>query len=332
MRRVTARDVAELAGCSVSAVSLVVNGRSSGRINPVLLERITTAIRELGYIPNASARDLVTQKPSNIAFLCPDITNPFFGEVFKGVIRATDGRFGVDLRVQSHGEAYGPQTVSEVQVNNLAGLILAGPSSEVLENYVSTCPTLIIDAPSMSEGIASIELDLVSASRQLAEHLVGLGHREIVYIDLAVQKRTFELRYESLVETLAARGVRLSRRVEVATMTVASAQQAFAAHAEQWRADGVTAIVCADDVLAYGVVAGARAQGIDLPGQFSLASYNDVPYSRLLNPALTSVAFGALHVGETAGMALLKLIDGLGADHSMLPTVLMARESTASLR
>ncbi len=332
MKRITARDVAEYVGCSVSAVSLVVNGHHEGRINQELRERILQAVELLNYRPNESARNLATRSPSNIALVCPDIRNPFFGELFHGLAQSLRGSFGVDLRVGPEGADYDASTVRSAQAGDIGGIVLANPSQEVLSSFQATCPTVLVDSPDSQLDIVRVDLDTISAARQLAEHLLERGHRRVGYVDLRRSKDTFVQRRKSLAATLEAGGGQLRAIVSAPDITISSGVDAFRSIWPAWQSDEITAIVCADDVLAFGVVSGARQSGISIPGELSIASFNDIPFSELLEPSLTSVHLAAFDVGHEAGLKVLDLIQGGSPESVVLATELRIRASTGQAR
>jgi len=329
MTRATARDVAELAGCSVSAVSLVVNGRDAGRITDPLRARILAAVAELDYRPNESARTLAVRRPSTVAFVCPDIRNPFYGELFHGLVEGLRGRFGVDLRVGTGGGDYGIDEVRDAQAANIAGLVLANPSSQTLAAFRPTCPTLLVDSPGSTASIARVDIDIEAATRDLAAHLLALGHTRIAYLDVHPDKDTFTFRRRSLAAHLSAGGATIVGETDAADISVGAAETAFTSAWPEWDERDVTAVVTADDVLAYGVYAGARAAGVGIPSRLSVASFNDIDFSALVEPPLTSVSFDARGVGATAARELLALIDGGTAATTRVATSLVIRPSTA---
>ncbi|MFJ6900602.1 LacI family DNA-binding transcriptional regulator [Streptomyces hokutonensis] len=329
MKRTTARDVAALAGCSVSAVSLVVNGHADGRIKDELRQRIIDAVEQLHYRPNGSARDLARQMPSNVGFLCPDVSNPFFGQVYTGALGGLRGQFGLDLRVQAHGQDYDLETVRSIQAGNLAGLILAGPADTVIDGFQPTCPTVVIDTPASRTALTTVELDLAGASQQIANHLASLSHRHIAYIDLDNAKSTFVIRRRALADALAEHGSKLADVQAAPHMTTDAGRDLVRMNWDRWIKMGISAIVCADDVLAYGVLAATRELGVSVPQDMSLASYNDLAFSQLLDPALTSVDFNAQQLGRTAANMLLNIMSGTEPFSVCMPTQLHARASTA---
>lgn len=328
IKRVTASDIAKHVGCSVSAVSLVVNDRYEGRISPALSARILTAIELMAYRPNQSARNLATQSQSTIALVCPDIRNPFFGELFHGLAEALRGYYGVGLMVGPEGADYDISTVQTAQAGNIGGLVLAIPSNEVLAAFRPTCPTVLVDSPGHLTDAVRVNIDTLSGAKQLASHLVHRGHKRVGYVDLGRSKETFTQRRESLAEALKSGGSELCAMTSATDITISSGTQAFRSIWPAWKQDKITAIVCADDMLAYGVVKGARQSGVSVPGELSIASFNDLPFSELLEPALTSVHMSAFEVGREAGDKILRLSRGEEVDSILMVTKLQIRAST----
>jgi len=332
MKRVTSRDVAEYVGCSVASVSLVVNGQHEGRISKQLHARILNAINVLDYRPNQSARSLATRTPSNVVLVCPDVRNPYFGDVYHGIVESLAGRYGVDLRVGPGGADYDSVTVREAQAGNIAGLVLANPSHDVLNSFHGTCPTVLIDSPDAPAPYDRVDIDIRGASQQIAEHLTTLGHRSIAYLDVSRSKDTFEQRREALRSSLRANGADLVATALAGELSVAEGSSVFRSVWPEWDALGVTGVVCADDILAFGVVGEAHSLGIPIPERLSVAGYNDIAFARLLNPPLTSITFDGEKLGRLAGKKLLDAIQGQRSGNVTMQTHLQARASTAQAR
>lgn len=327
--RATARDVAELAGCSVATVSLVVNGKSAGRVTPVTEQRVLAAVRELDYRVNTTASSLATRERTTVAFVSPDPTNPFFSLVVDGLADALDDRLSLTLLVPSHGDDYDPSTVRRALAGDLAGLVLVSPGRALLDDFTPTSPTVLLDGGGPREGLATIDLDLDSAATEIAEHLVGLGHTRAAYIGIARDKASLYRRRDALAIELAARGASLAvDDVLVPRMASELAEQGFESVHRAWRDAGVTAVVCGDDLLAYGVLSAAARLGISVPEELSILGFNDLPFSSMLAPSLTSVALMPRELGRRAAVALSALLAGGAAGAELLPTRLMLRGST----
>jgi DNA-binding LacI/PurR family transcriptional regulator len=331
-RRITARDVAMEVGCSVSSVSLVVSGKAEGRVRQETQDAIHAAIARLGYRLNTTASALASGTALGVGFLSPDPTNPFFSMVLDGLGDALADRYALSVLVPTGGADYDRGTVRRALAGDFAGLILASPSERLLDDFVPTCPTILLDAGGPVNGLASIDVDLTDALAELAAHLTDLGHRRIAYLGFRREKASVQGRRHQLATALQQRGAVLDpTTVELTELTESAAEAAFAGTWPVWRANGVTAIVCGDELFAYGVLRSCRAQGISVPGDLSLVGFDNLPYSSLIDPPLTSVDLSARELGRTAGEALLDLVStGRSPVSSRVAATLVVRSSTAA--
>lgn len=311
VRRTNAQDVATRVGCSTAAVSLVMNGRDAGRVSARLREEILQAVEDLGYRTHPGARALATGTSQRVALVCPDLRNAFFAELFHGALDGVGARFEVEIVVGREGHDYDDATVRFAQHGEVAGVILAGPSRAVVDGLEATLPVVVVDAAESGERrFPAIDLDLEAAGALLAEHLCDLGHQVIGYLDSAQDKATYHRRRDSLAAAARRRGAAVVVGEETAEQDFASAGAAFLANRRQWQDAGVTALVCAEERLTFGALQAAKASGVLVPAELSLAGFDDTPYATLVEPALTSVRFDAHELGRRAGRALADLIDG----------------------
>lgn len=330
-RRATARDVAERAGCSSSTVSLVFNGKDAGRVSPQLRALIYSAAAELGYRVNTTASALARGQLESIGFVSPDPTNPFFSMVLEGLTQSLASTFSLTVLMPERGEDYDLKTVQRALAGNLAGLILASPGAQFLESFVPTCPTVILDAGGLGGTMPSIDLDVRSAVGELADYLASLGHTRVAYVGVTRDKKaSLQHRREELQAGLLRHGSGLAvDDLMLDGLKIDDAFQGFSRIWPAWSAAGVTAVVCGDDLHAFGVLRAARSLGLEVPGDLSLVGFNDIPYSEFSAPALSSVNLFATRLGEE-GAALLReyIRTGRAPESVVLPSVLVVREST----
>lgn len=333
-RRVaTARDVAERVGVSTATVSLVVNGKAEGRVTAATEQRVWAAVRELDYRVHAGASRLASGNPGNVVFVSPDPTNPFFSLLLEGLLDGLDARLSLNLAAPRGGDDYDPAAVRRALSGDVAGLVLASPGDEALRELRPGRPTVVIDSGSRPDGIASIDVDIPAAARMLAEHLAELGHRRLAYVGVDRAKPTLRKRREQLGRLLGARGAFFAvPDVAVERMSMDDAHQAASAVVESWRDAGVTAVVCADDLLAFGTVRAARERGLTVPGDLSVAGFNDMPYAGMVTPSLTSVDLRARDLGRGTALLLHEVIWGKGPSRAQLQPRLSVRESTGPAR
>jgi len=330
-RRVTARDVAAEVGCSVSTVSLVVSGKAGGRVRQEVQEAVHDAIARLGYRLNTTASALASGTALGVGFLSPDPTNPFFSMVLDGLGEALGDRYALNVLVPTGGADYDRGTVRRALAGDFAGLVLASPGERLLDDFVPTCPTILLDAGGPVGALSSVDVDLTDAMSELADHLTGLGHRRIAYLGFRREKASVQGRRHQLATALQERGAVLDpTAVELPELTEAAAQTAFTDVWPDWRANGVTAVVCGDELFAYGVLRSCRANGVRVPDDLSLVGFDNLPFSSLIDPPLTSVDLNARALGVAAGRALLDLVGtGTPPVSRTLAATLVVRSSTA---
>jgi DNA-binding LacI/PurR family transcriptional regulator len=333
-RRATARDVAERAGRSLSTVSLVINGKDRGRVAATTRDRVLAAAAELGYRLNTTASALARGERDSIGFVSPDPTNPFFSMVLEGLARTVDSTLAVTVLIPDRGEDYDLRTVQRALAGNLAGLILASPGTRMLEDFVPTCPTVLLDAGGSAGALPSIDLDIRPAARELADYLVCLGHERVAYVGVSRDKASLQHRREELAEGLAHHTASLAAEdLVLSELTIDAACHGFRAVWPAWEAAGVTAVVCGDDLYAYGVMRACRSLGLRIPEQVSLVGFGDLPYSQLTAPALSTVNLFATELGiKAAGLLQEYVTTGQPPESTMLATSLVVRESTGPAR
>lgn len=329
-RRATARDVAERAGRSLSTVSLVINGKDRGRVAAATRDRVLAAAAELGYQLNSTASALARGERDSVGFVSPDPTNPFFSMVLEGLAPNVGSGLAVTVLMPERGEDYDLATVQRALAGNLAGLILASPGTRLLDNFVPTCPTVILDAGGSAGTVPSIDLDVRSSARDLADYLVSLGHERVAYVGVSRDKASLQHRREELAAGLArhAAGLVVDDLV-LDELTIGAAFGGFRSVWPAWSSAGVSAVVCGDDLYAYGVMRACRALRVRIPDDVSLVGFGDLPYSELTAPSLSTVNLFATELGTNAAELLHDyLTSGQPPRSTVLATSLVVREST----
>jgi DNA-binding LacI/PurR family transcriptional regulator len=329
----TARDVALAAGVSTATVSLVVNDKADGRVTPETRERVWAAIRDLDYRVHVAASRLATGNPGTVVFVSPDPTNPFFSMLLDGLLDGLDESLSLSLAAPRGGDDYDPLTVRRAQTSDTAALVLASPGDELVRSLRPVRPTVLIDAGVRVTGMSGIDIDVVDGGRLLADHLVSLGHRRLAYLTVDRDKRTLRRRRDSLGARLRERGAEFSvPDTGVARMAMEPAYRAALAALDGWRAAGVTAVVCADDLLAFGVLRATQELGLAVPADLSIAGFNDVPYAAMVTPSLTTVDLRARELGHGTAVLLSELLTGADPSWGELTPRLQVRESTGPAR
>lgn len=330
-RRVTAAMVAEHAGVSTATVSLVANGKTLGRVSAANEAKVLDSIRKLGYVIDEIGSSLSRGVSTTIIMVAPDISNPFFAKVIAGVRSALGSNYQLLLSVTDAGQLPSAADTRRLLGLRPAGLLVDAPDPSFLEELSATGPLVLLDAPGFGEDVPAVNLDVAQGARDLAAHLAAAGHTKVAYLDGITGTTTFELRRIAFLEAAASLGMIVPDGAQTATtIDVGLAADAFAKAWPEWKRAGITAVVCATDTHAYGVLQEARVAGISIPGELAVTGFDDLPYSANSNPGLTSVNLPAELLGRRAAEQLLKLINGEDLETPLLTldSSLMVRGST----
>lgn len=327
--RPTSRDVAQAAGVSQAAVSLVLGDKWRGRVSAATAERVREAARELGYRPNLAARNLRLGHTRTVLLVVPALTTEFFAGVYTGAARvAARHGFGVVLypSPQGIGPARNPFASAQAALDGVIASSMAADALTAIRG--DQLPLVMLDSdPAGSIGGATVNLDIADGVRQVAEHLLGLGHRRFLHLAADIASWTFEVRAHELATRLAGtpgtslRTVRAPISIDAART---AAETALAAQGPR-----PTAIICDDDKLAAGAYKAVRRLGLRIPDDISVTGLDDLALATAIDPELTTVRLDAELFGERGMQALLAVLEGREPEEGGIPVQLVVRGSTA---
>ncbi|MFR9792100.1 LacI family DNA-binding transcriptional regulator [Streptomyces sp. MB22_4] len=330
--RPTSRDVAHAAGVSQAAVSLVLGDKWRGRVSEATAERVRQAARALDYRPNLAARNLRLGRTRTVLLVVPALTTEFFAGVYTGAARvAAQHGFGVVLypSPEGIGPARDPFASAQAALDGVLASSMAADALTAIRG--DRLPLVMLDSdPTGSPGAATVNLDIADGIRQVADHLLGLGHRRILHLAADVPSWTFEARARALGARLAAvpgtelRTARAPLSIEGA---LAAAETALTTPGPR-----PTAIVCDDDKLAAGAYKALRRLGLRVPDDVSVTGIDDLALATALDPELTTVHLDAELFGERGMHALLAVLEGHEPAGGDIPVGLVVRGSTAPPR
>lgn len=329
--RVTLADVGRRAGCSAAAVSLWINGKSEGRLTAATAERIARAIDELDYVPNRAAQKLALGSSQSVSFLFPGV---LYGDFIANVVDGVSASLGsdwevafVDAKPSAGGGAASP--LERALRANPSGLIVSAPSQQLLDGlHRVVVPTVVIDSPVSPAHTSLVSMALEPSIADLAAHLASLGHRTVAYVSFVAESLSLAARRAQVTRQLGAVGIRtVPEDLRLATLRISETLEAFTQIWATWSARGVTAVICADDRHAYGVIAGARSLGIDIPGDLSLVGFNDLDPNVIIDPPLAAISLPAQRMGGSGGDALAEHIRSGVPVRIDLPTAYVPRAS-----
>ncbi|QHC28670.1 MULTISPECIES: LacI family DNA-binding transcriptional regulator [unclassified Streptomyces] len=327
--RPTSRDVAQAAGVSQAAVSLVLGDKWRGRVSEATAERVRQAARALDYRPNLAARNLRLGHTRTVLLVVPALTTEFFAGVYTGAARvAAQHGFGVVLypSPEGIGPARDPFASAQAALDGVLASSMAADALTAIRG--DRLPLVMLDSdPTASPGAATVNLDIADGIRQVADHLLHLGHRRILHLAADVPSWTFEARARALADRLStAPGTELGTARAPISIEGARTATETALTAPGPRP---TAIVCDDDKLAAGAYKAARRLGLRIPDDISVTGLDDLALATALDPELTTVHLDAELFGERGMHALLAVLEGHEPQGGDIPVRLVVRGSTA---
>jgi DNA-binding LacI/PurR family transcriptional regulator len=310
-------------------VSLVLGDKWRGRVSGATAERVRQAARELGYRPNLAARNLRLGHTRTVLLVVPALTTEFFAGVYTGAARvAAEHDFGVVLypSPEGIGPARNPFPPARAALD---GVIASSMAAETLTAiHGDQLPLVMLDSdPGGSPGAATVNLDIADGVRQVAGHLLGLGHRRFLHLAADIASWTFDIRARELAARVRAvpgtslRTARAPLSVENARTATETALSAPGAHP--------TALVCDDDILAAGAYKALRRLGLRVPDDVSVTGVDDLALATAVDPELTTVRLDAELFGERGMHALLAVLEGRTPGGGNIPVELVVRGSTA---
>ncbi|MDX3107392.1 LacI family DNA-binding transcriptional regulator [Nonomuraea angiospora] len=328
---VTIHDVAARAGVSPATVSRFLRGQ---RVRSY--EAIQAAIDELGYWPSAAAQSLKSGRTNTIGVVVPDITNPYFAAVVKGMESVTRTEPYRILLANSDESSEQEDDVLADLVRRVDGIILA-PATEQDQTPLhvrdADVPLVFVDRDlAGGERFDAVLVDNEGGGRQAAEHLLALGHTKVAAISGTLDTTPGRLRREGFVGTLAKAGVEVPPEYDlVGDFKEHSGYQLTLSLLSL--PEPPTAIFAANNLMTLGVLKALHDMRIDIPGQISLIGFDDLDTGPLLKPPLTVIDRPMVEQGVLAMRLLLRRLDpdetGGSASRVVLDTKLIERASTA---
>jgi LacI family transcriptional regulator len=336
-KRPTQNDVARLAGVSRATVSYVLNGQTDGRvpISDETFQRVTRAIEQLGYEPDARAQALRSGSTHTIGVIIPDLSNPHFCEYATGVeMAARAAGYHILLSSIALNVEYALSVFKDLATRRIDGLILAtafilnSPEAQKTLQLLRERQLPIVELSDQYD-VDCIASDYREATRDTMAYLLGLGHRRIGFIyGTHGAPEVGDDRLEPFRDSLRAAGVFDPTLIANCGPTIEDGYQAALTLLQ--RPDRPTAILAINDLLAMGVLRATVDLNLHVPDDLSLAGFDDIPLAHYLTPRLTSVSKNALQIGQDAFRMLLARIQdpGLPRQRLVAQTRLIIREST----
>ena len=326
MPEATIRDVARRAQLSVATVSRALNGFEN--VSEDARERVSKAVRELGYVPHAGARSLSLARTNAIGVVLPDLHGEFFSEIVRGMDREASRNGYLLLLSNLHGSPDQAALALRAMHGRVDGLIVMAPqlnAEDLSAALPSNLPSILINTRDASGSRAAIHLDNAAGVRAVVDHFAALGRRRLVHVAGPQGNIDADERASAFRAICAER--ELDCEVLHGDFEEASGQRAV----EHLLRGGQSfdALFAANDNMAIGAMQALRAGGLRVPDDVAVAGFDDIPLARHLG--LTTVRVRIAELGERALARLLLSLgkEGDRADELHIPELVVRATTDA---
>jgi LacI family transcriptional regulator len=327
----TIKDVARVAGVSVATVSRALNGHVN--VTAQTREHVMGVVAQLRFVPSSAARSMITRRTHTVGALLPDLHGEYFSELIRGIDLAARAR-GLHLLVSSsHGDAAEAAAALRAMNGRVDGLLVMSPhvSADFLwGNVADDLPAVLMNTHVAGSQHSSFAVDNHGGAYAMVRHLVERGHRDVAFV--AGPESNFEAqeRLRGYRAAIAALLPGVPEQVLQGDFTQESGFRAGSQVVALTRRP--SALFASNDMMAIGCLAALNEAGLHVPADIALAGFDDIPISRYVSPALTTVR---ARITELGGLALERLASEIeepvrGAPlYQTLRADLVVRQSTA---
>jgi LacI family transcriptional regulator len=317
-RQITIKDVAREAGVHASTVSRVLNPATRSMVSKELTEIVMKTASALGYRRNPLAAGLRTRRSHTVGVMIPDLTNPLFPPIVRGIERTLAGHGLIAILADSANNLQSELAILDnMLARQIEGLIIATAHRE--DPVVARCveeqvPVVLVNRTVDDSRVAAVVNDDAHGIRLAFDHVVGLGHKRIAHIAGPQDTSTGSTRCKAFVDAARSAGFPACADLVVSaeSFTERAGRAALASllsHGKQF-----TAVVAANDMLALGCYDALAAAGLTCPDDVSVTGFNDMPFVDRLSPPLTTVHVPHDELGVRAAECLLQRIRGEESD------------------
>lgn len=329
----TIEEVAKLAGVSVATVSRVLN--NSETVRPQTAEKVLSAIRELDYTPNQSARNLRRSESRVILTLAPNFSNPYYSRILTGIGDLAHNSGYSVLICNTNGEAANERHFLHLLDTHRADgaiFLACHGRHDWLRRYAETYPLVQCCEYVPELANPSVSIDNYAAAVETVNYLISLGHRRIAMLSADNEFISTSLRYKGYADALQQSGIPFDPELVFMadgdySYTSGRREAEKLLHLE----NRPTAVFCVSDILALSVISRAGEMGLEVPRQLSVTGIDDVDYTTMFHPHLTTVSQPCYEMGQESLKLLLHMLRGGTAPKNriFLPHRLTLRESAA---
>ncbi len=330
------REVAKRAGVSLGTVSNVLNRPEI--VAKETRERVSSAIEEIGFVRNGSARQLRAGTSQHIGLVVLDVANPFFTEVARGVEDlANQAGYVVILCNSDDSVEKENHYLHVLEEQRTRGVLITPVQSDAgyLQRFRQRgIDVVLLDRTSRSKDLCSVAVDDVLGGELAAAHLLEEGHERIGFVHGPLSIRQIADRRRGVIQAVKMAGLDPDRAIIDITTQAQSAREGEECVEKLLNARiRPTAVFCANDLLALGLMRGLIKRGLAIPGDMALVGYDDVEFASILATPLTSIRQPKYELGRAAAELLLDEVNNPTShqhQHIVYQPELIVRESSRS--
>lgn len=326
---VTLKDIAKRASVSIKTVSRVINEEPMVSVNT--RQKVKEIIEELGYHPNLIARSLKKRKTNTIGFIIPDIGNPAFTEMVKGCMDYLSKK-GYYVFLGSYEDDTSKEIgfIRDLSSMLIDGIIIIPTASRddrlsIFDNI--NCPIVFLD-----REIDGLDVDTVIAGNkaglyEATKHLISIGHRKLIYLGGIKSVKPSKKRFEGWKRALEEEALFDESNVYWGSYSTASGYSMMNRALDEIK--DIDAVFAGNDIIALGALNAIKERRLKVPDDISLVGFDDMFFSKYLNPPLSTVAVKLYKEGEAAARLLHEKIKNpdTGTERIVIPCEFKIRDS-----
>lgn len=329
----TMKEVAQLAGVSTATVSRAL--MNPEKVSVSTRKRVEDAVLESGYSPNSLVRNLRRNETRTIIVIVPDICDPYFSDIIRG-IEDTAAEYGylVLLGDSSQQQRHDDNFSNLVFAKQTDGMLLLGTDIpfDISKSEQKNLPPIVMAceyAPDLE--LPTVHIDNLTAAFDVVNYLTKMGHKRIAEMSGPQDASLCQFRHQGYQQALRRAGIEMKPNYQVmGNFTLESGSQAARKLLSQ--PEPPTAIFCHNDAMAIGAIQQAKKHGLKVPQDISIVGFDDIQFSQFCDPPLTTIAQPRYEIGKQSMLMLLDILKGreVRAGSRLLETNLVIRESVAA--
>lgn len=313
MARVGIRDLAKEAGVSITTVSKALNGYSD--VNPETKRKIQEIAQKLNYMPDANARSLGGKAQKTLAFLVSGLVEKdesgFVFGLISGMYQASlEHDFDFIILTTNAAKQSELSYIQLCRQKNIDGVLISGLNTNepyYRELMSSEIPCVVVEGEYKSQNVCGLSIDNAKASYDVVHYLVGLGHKKIAMMNGKKTATVAKRRLKGYMQAMEEAGLEMDETwIEDGAFEEDTAYEATFRLLENCH--GMTAVFCASDLMAIGVIRALNSKGIRVPQDVSVVGFDDIPAAKYIHGGLTTVSQSPYEIGHMGGDVLYHMI------------------------